>query len=111
MRLRCLPTLLALMGCCLLVGGMRAQNSETPGERKIVQKKAPEYPEIARRMHLTGTAKVVATVTPEGKVKKVEPVGGSPVLLQSAIEAVSAWRFAPANAETRETIELRFSPY
>jgi membrane protein involved in colicin uptake len=53
--------------------------------------------------------KVVALVAPDGKVKKVQPVGGSPVLVQAAEAAVSQWKFAPG-AESNETIELHFTP-
>jgi TonB family protein len=69
----------------------------------------PRYPDVARRMNLSGTVKVVAVVAADGKVKKVQPVGGSPVLVQAAESAVSQWKFAPG-AESNETIELHFTP-
>jgi len=37
-------------------------------------------------------------------------MGGSPVLIQSASDAVSKWKFAPASAESKELIELHFDP-
>jgi membrane protein involved in colicin uptake len=52
----------------------------------------------------------MAIVSPDGKVKRVDPVGGSPLLVQAAEEAVSQWKFAAATAESREVIELHFSP-
>jgi membrane protein involved in colicin uptake len=52
---------------------------------------------------------VVAVVSADGTVKSVEPVGGSPVLLKAAQDAVVKWRFAPGG-ESRELIELRFDP-
>lgn len=61
-------------------------------------------------MGLTGTVKVLAVVAPDGSVKKIQPVGGSPVLIQAAQDAVYKWKFSPATAETQETIELRFNP-
>jgi TonB family protein len=79
-------------------------------ERKVVQQTLPRYPEIARKMNLAGTLKVVAVVAPDGKVKAVQPVGGSPVLLMSAQDAVSQWKFAPTGSESREVIELHFNP-
>jgi membrane protein involved in colicin uptake len=61
-------------------------------------------------MSLAGTVKVVAVVTPDGKLKKVEPVGGSPVLLQAAESAVTEWKFAPAGSESRDVVEVHFHP-
>jgi outer membrane biosynthesis protein TonB len=61
-------------------------------------------------MNLGGTVRVIAVVSPDGAVKKVEPLGGSPLLVQAAESAVSQWKFAPAGAESREIIELHFVP-
>jgi outer membrane biosynthesis protein TonB len=61
-------------------------------------------------MNLVGTVKVLATVAPDGTVKSVQPMGGSPVLIQSASDAVSKWKFSPASAESKELIELHFDP-
>src|SRR5438477_176396 len=57
----------------LLLMGLRhpvtAQTQEPSSEsRKIVRKIHPRYPEIARRMNLGGTVKVIAVVAPDGKV-------------------------------------------
>jgi len=61
-------------------------------------------------MNLSGTVKVQATIAPDGTVKNVQPVGGSPVLIQAAQDAVYKWKFAAAAAESKELIELRFDP-
>jgi len=61
-------------------------------------------------MGMNGTVKLFAVVAPDGKVKSVEPVGGSPVLIQAAQEAIQQWKFAPAGSESKELIELHFSP-
>jgi TonB family protein len=60
-------------------------------------------------MGISGTVKVIAVVTPDGKVKSVEAAGGHPLLIQAAEEAISQWKFAPAGAESRELIELHFN--
>ena len=89
-------------------GTAHCQDSNDSG-RRLVQKVEPRYPEVAKRMNLGGTVKVVALVAPDGKVKKVEPMGGSPILVQAAQSAVSQWRYAAGN-ESRETVELHFTP-
>jgi TonB family protein len=82
----------------------------TESGRKILRQTMPRYPDVAKRMNLSGIVKVVATVAPDGKVKSVQPVGGSPLLIQAAQDAVSEWKFAPASSESKESIELRFHP-
>jgi TonB family protein len=87
--------------------GLRARRC--PG-RKAIHKTMPVYPALARQSNLAGTVKVVAIVAPDGKVKTVEAVGGSPILIEAAKDAIGQWKFAPAPAESREVIELHFNP-
>jgi TonB family protein len=68
------------------------------------------YPEAAKRINLSGTVKVIAVVAADGNVKSVEALGGSPVLIPAARDAVSKWKFAPG-VESRESIEIHFSPF
>ncbi len=109
MRQRYVLILVLLLSYSFGPAGIAQTQSSDMTARKLIQKVEPHYPEIARRMNLSGTVKVVALVAPDGKVKKVQPVGGSPVLVQAAESAVSQWKFAPG-AESNETIELHFTP-
>ena len=90
---------------------VRAQNQQPSPEsgRRVVRRVAPEYPAAAKRMRLGGTVKVVAVVGTDGSVKKVEPVGGSPILMQAAETAITQWKYAPG-AESQESVELHFTP-
>jgi len=90
---------------------VRAQNQQPSAEsrRRVVVKVAPQYPEAAKRMKLGGTVRVVAVVSTDGSVKKVEPVGGSPLLVQAAETAIAQWKYAPG-AESQESVELHFTP-
>ena len=94
-----------------LAPAVRAQNQQPSPEskRRIVRRVAPEYPLAAKRMGLGGTVKIVAMVGPDGNVKKVEPVGGSPILVQAAESAITQWKYAPG-AESQESVELHFTP-
>src|SRR5690348_1062930 len=88
---------------------MRAQDSDAPQqERGVVSKVPPIYPDLAKRTNITGVVKLRATIGPNGLVKSVEPLGGNPVLIKAAQDAVTKWKYAPAPRETRELIELRF---
>jgi len=109
-RMRCFLALLLFSVCFRPMVQAQTQEGPNATDRKIVRKTLPVYPEVARRMNLSGTVKVIAVVAPDGKVTTVQPVGGSPVLLQSAQDAVSKWKFAPASGESKESIELHFHP-
>jgi TonB family protein len=110
MRKRFVLALALVSSCGLLPRGVaQSQQSPTEGGRKVVRKVEPRYPDIARKMNLGGTVKVVAVVAADGKVTKVEPVGGSPLLVEAAQIAISQWKFAPGG-ESREPVELHFTP-
>jgi TonB family protein len=96
---------LLLLVCAL---GSFAQHEPSEGSRKILNRVAPQYPEIARSMNLAGNVKVEAVVAPNGIVKSVEVRGGHPVLVRAAESAIYKWKWAPASHETREPIEVRF---
>lgn len=87
-----------------------AQTAETTGKRKVVNKVAPFYPELARRMNLSGAVKVEVVVAPNGSVKSTKVIGGSPVLAQAAVDAMRKWKWEPAPQETTELVELKFQP-
>jgi TonB family protein len=80
------------------------------GTRKILTTVAPQYPNLARSMHIQGSVKADVLVAPNGTVKFVEVKGGHPLLAQSAQNALREWRWEPASHETHETIELKFTP-
>ena len=88
---------------------LSAQDQAQP-KRKIVSQVVPVYPELASKMQITGTVKVEATVGPNGKVKSTQVVGGSPVLVRAAVDAIEKWKWATAPQESKELIELNFHP-
>jgi len=91
-------------------GAAPAQTPDTsPTARKVVLMVKPVYPDLARRVNMFGAVKVWATVAADGSVKSIEPIGGHPVLIKAAQDAVEKWKYAPAPAETRELIELHFT--
>ena len=106
--MRTLGVLLAVVALSFCVGWVQPMHSQSVN-RKIVRKVEPLYPVAAKRMNLGGTVKVVAVVAPDGSVKSVEPVGGSPLLLQAAESAIAQWKYEPG-PESRENVELHFTP-
>jgi TonB family protein len=79
-------------------------------KRKIVSQVVPVYPELASKMQIRGTVKVEVVVSPNGKVKFTQVVGGSPVFAKPAVDAIEKWKWVSAAQETRELIELNFHP-
>ena len=90
-------------------GIAHSQQSSADSVRRVVKRVEPRYPDMARKINLGGTVKVVAVVASDGNVKKVEAVGGSPLLVEAAQSAISQWKYAPG-MESRETVELHFIP-
>ena len=72
--------------------------------RAIKSRVPPVYPEIARRMRITGAVVLSVTVGADGKVTDVQPVNGNRTLSAAADEAVRKWRFEPG--ETSVTVEV-----
>jgi TonB family protein len=78
--------------------------------RKIKSKVPPVYPDIARRMNITGTVRLVVVVSPNGAVKNTKVVGGHPLLVTAATEALKKWKFEPASEESTGIVEFKFQP-
>jgi TonB family protein len=78
--------------------------------RRAKSKVNPFYPDLARKMNITGVVKVEVTVAPNGTVKEARVVGGHPVLATAALDAAKKWRFEPAGAESSGVIEFKFEP-
>jgi TonB family protein len=79
-------------------------------ERKAIQNPTPAYPAFARQLNLSGTVKIKVVVSPDGQVKHVEVVGGHPLLVNAAVDAVKQWKYAPAKTETPIELQFHFQP-
>jgi TonB family protein len=103
---------IAITLAVLLIAGIfplqSAHAQQASANRPILSKIAPRYPDLARPMRLEGTVKVDVLVAPNGSVKLMRAVGGSPILLKAAEDAIDKWRWAPASQETNELVELHF---
>jgi TonB family protein len=106
-----------LLGISLLLGASaalapKALSQEPVVEnvkRKVKSRTVPDFPLLARQMNVTGKVKLEATISPDGRVISTKVVGGSPLLVNSAIDALKKWRFEPAVKETSEIIEFDFN--
>jgi TonB family protein len=81
-------------------------------QRRVVTRVAPVYPAIARRssMNITGSVKVHVVVAKDGSIRESKVVGGHPLLVNAAMDALKKWKFEPANEESTGMVEFRFAP-
>ena len=88
----------------------RAQSApiSSDSERKIVWRVPPKYPELAKKMNVHGTVRIEAVVRPNGSVKSTRVLGGNPVLVDAAVDAVEKWRFAAAQGDTTQVVQIVF---
>jgi protein TonB len=86
-----------------------AQQSSEAG-RKVITRVAPIYPALARKLQISGTVKIEATVTANGKVKSTKVIGGSPLLTKAVLDAIEGWRWVATPGESIELVELTFRP-
>ncbi len=111
MRRRAAAALLTLLlGAVVFSPSLALAQDQPEAKRKIVSKVLPVYPELARKMQISGTVRVEAVVAPNGKLKFTTVIGGSPVLAVAAVDAIEKWKWAPAPQESKELIELNFHP-
>lgn len=77
-------------------------------ERKITSRAAPNYPELAKKMRIHGVVRVEVIVRANGSIKSTRVLGGNPVLVDAAVDAVGKWKFEPGQNETTEVVQLTF---
>jgi len=78
------------------------------GKRKVKSKSAPAYPELARRMNVSGKVRIEVIITPDGHVRSTRVLGGHPLLVQVCQDAVKEWKFFPSPEETTQIVEFDF---
>lgn len=94
----------------LLAGASAFSQSGSTDEtrRKVKSKTTPAYPELARRMNVSGKVKIEVVIAPDGRVKSSRVVGGHPLLVQTCQDALKEWKFVPASEETTQIVEFEF---
>jgi len=97
------------MALLMLASTTFSQTSGTDeGKRKVKSKTAPLYPELARRMSVSGKVKIEVIITPDGRVRSTRVLGGHPLLVQACQDSVKEWKFFPAPEETTQVVEFDF---
>ena len=113
MSRRTAPAVLAVLTLAVTLGTIHVGAQQAQSEEIVRRAKTrvdPGYPELAKKMHITGTVKIEVVVAPNGSVKEARVVGGHPVLAGAALDAAKKWRFEPATAEASGVIDFKFEP-
>lgn len=76
--------------------------------RKAVSNPDPEYPEIARRMNISGTVKMEIVIAADGTIKSTKVLGGHPLLVDAVQRALKRWKYAPTGAESTIQVDFKF---
>ncbi len=61
-------------------------------------------------MSITGTVRLAVVVAPNGTVKSSKAIGGHPLLVNAAMDAMKQWKFEPAPTESSGIVEFKFQP-
>jgi protein TonB len=64
-------------------------------EGNLIHRVQPEYPFIAKQIHLQGTVVLKAVISREGTIEQAIVLAGDPRLAVSALAAVRQWRYRP----------------
>ena len=62
---------------------------------KLIHRITPVYPKIAITAHVSGTVRLVGTVSTNGTIEKLEVLSGHPLLVPAAVDAVRQWVYQP----------------
>jgi TonB family protein len=84
---------------------------QTAGDRTVITRVEPEYPETLKRLYIGGMVRVEAIVAPDGTVESTQLVGGNPILGQTAMRAIKQWKYARARAKQTLIVKLQFDPH
>src|ERR1700730_7757525 len=111
-----LKNALATLGLTLLllltpVSPSNAQVAQVDkSQREVVRTSEPDYPTIVKNAHIGGSVRLNVTVLPNGDVAKVDILGGNPIFVASAINAVRKWKYVPAASQTKEEVQIKLTP-
>jgi TonB family protein len=75
---------------------------------RLLKKVIPAYPEILKKMNVSGTVKVQVTIAADGSVKDVEVRGGNAIFIDSVSAAVRNWKFVPGESKRTAEITVNF---
>lgn len=105
-----MKSFVAKTSAALLVLGVMVLATSPCGaaDRKVQRRVQPIYPELAKRMRVSGMVRIEATVAPDGSVTEAKAVSGNRMLAPAAEDAIRKWKFAPEAAASTEDVDISF---
>ena len=100
-------TRLGRLAICVLLATAGSYAADPP-DRQVLHREAAEYPSIAAKNNIHGTVKLKIWISADGSVRRLEYVGGHPLLAESALKAVKNWRYQPSGGESTSQVEIKF---
>ena len=61
----------------------------------LMRRVEPIYPALARQIRKSGRVELRALIATDGTIQSLEVVGGDPLFVRSALDAVGQWRYKP----------------
>lgn len=98
----------ALLLTSVLAFSLFSFATDAGGARKLMSKVTPAYPEMARRMNIGGVVRLEVEVAANGSVKNVKALGGHPLLIDAAVNAVKQWKYE-AGDDSTTVVEIKFN--
>jgi len=73
---------------------------------KLVHQIKPAYPQLARLARVQGTVRLQAIIARNGAIQNLQLMGGPPLLIAAALDAVRQWTYQPTllNGEPVEVV-------
>ena len=85
-------------------------------EGNLIYRVQPQYPPLARQARVQGIVVLRAVISRDGKIENLQIIGGHPLLVKSAMDAVRQWRYRPyylnnepVEVETQVTVNFTLS--
>ncbi len=81
---------------------------------EVIERVPPVYPPLAKQARIQGTVRLRAEIGTDGKVVRLTLVGGHPLLVTAAQEALQQWKFKPAEVngqpiQAATTVDVNFT--
>jgi protein TonB len=92
--------------------GQEIHVTQSEAVKAAKDKVQPDYPAMAKQLHLEGAVQVQAHISESGAVEEVKPLTGNAVLMNAAVTALKKWKFTPFTADgkpTRAVADMSFN--
>jgi protein TonB len=75
-------------------------------QAKLIRQPRPVYPPLAKQARISGVVHLNAVIAKDGTIQDLKVISGHPLLIQSAMDAVRQWVYAPTllNGEPVEVV-------